>query len=255
MNANKPDCLQGSGTPLSQWRASPLLQQVPAVSVQELVPEGHRLVVVAPHPDDEVLGCGGLLAMMSGREADVVIVSVTDGDASHPGSSTWPAARLRDERPQESQRALACLKLDITRLRWHRLGLPDTRVQQFEDQLCSHLVDVLRPGDRVLTTWRHDAHGDHEAVGRSCANAVQLANARLLEVPVWAWHWASPQDPRLPWQRARKLLLDEATLARKRLAVNAHTSQLHEDAGTGAPAVLTPTTLDRLLQPFEMFFV
>ncbi|WP_166365708.1 PIG-L deacetylase family protein [Pseudomonas akapageensis] len=246
---------ESAGTSLSQWQSSPLLQRVPYISVHELVPPGHRLVVIAPHPDDEVLGCGGLLAMMAGREADLLMVTVTDGDASHPGSRLWPPARLRDERPLESQRSLACLGLDVASLQWHRLGLADSRVQQSEDELCSKLVDMLRSGDRVLTTWRHDAHSDHEAVGRACANAVQLANAVLLEVPVWAWHWAAPQDPRVPWQRARKLALDSAILARKHRAVSAHSSQLQADSDTGAPAALPPYSLERLVQPFELIFL
>ncbi|RYF32509.1 MAG: hypothetical protein EOO26_11285, partial [Comamonadaceae bacterium] len=64
-----------------------------------------RAVVVAPHPDDEVLSVGGLLAMLSNngaaRSDDFVVtaITVTDGAASHTGSLEWPRSRLLRERP------------------------------------------------------------------------------------------------------------------------------------------------------------
>ena len=57
----KPNPIVGQGTPLHHWQASPRMAELPQISVEQLVPEGHRAVIIAPHPDDEVLGCGGLL--------------------------------------------------------------------------------------------------------------------------------------------------------------------------------------------------
>jgi LmbE family N-acetylglucosaminyl deacetylase len=48
-------------------------------SVESYVARFERLVVVAPHPDDEVLGCGGTLAAETAAGIDVVVVFVTDG--------------------------------------------------------------------------------------------------------------------------------------------------------------------------------
>lgn len=245
--------LLGHGTPLSQWQASPTLQAVPAISHEQLVPLTCRLVVVAPHPDDEVLGCGGVLVGMRGREADLLLVSVSDGEASHPQSRHWTSERLRQQRPRESADALRRLGLDLTRLTWLRLGLPDGAVANHERGLAERLVQLLRANDRVLTTWRLDGHCDHEAVGRACARACETVGARLIEVPVWAWHWAQPSDPRLPWPHAQKLFLDRAVLALKQQAIAAHTSQLQADGET--PPVLDSEALARWLQPFELVFI
>ena len=46
----------GQGTPLHQWQGSAHMAQLPQISVEQLVPAGHRAVIIAPHPDDEVLG-------------------------------------------------------------------------------------------------------------------------------------------------------------------------------------------------------
>jgi LmbE family N-acetylglucosaminyl deacetylase len=245
--------IRGPGTTLAEWQSSLALEQVPTITHQQLVPQGHRLVVVAPHPDDEILGCAGLLAGMKGREADVLMIAVTDGEASHQGSLTWPASRLRQQRPLESTRALEQLGLDIDALNWQRLGLPDSDVAGLERQLIDCLTTVLRPGDRVITTWQLDGHCDHEATGRATALAASKTGACLIEVPVWAWHWARPQDPRIPWARAHKFLLDPLLLARKRRAIAAHVSQTNPDGQN--PAVLDEETIERLLQPFELVFL
>ena len=52
-------------------------------------------VVVAPHPDDESLGCGGLLALLRRAGVAVGAVLVSDGTMSHPSSVKFPAAARR----------------------------------------------------------------------------------------------------------------------------------------------------------------
>jgi LmbE family N-acetylglucosaminyl deacetylase len=248
-----PNLIQGPGTSLAQWQASERLARVPTITHRQLVPAGQRLVVVAPHPDDEVLGCAGILAGMQGREADVLLIAVTDGEASHPQSRHWTPTRLRQQRPKESMRALACMGLDVTALGWQRLGLPDSGVAGQEALLIERLMALIRPHDRVITTWRLDGHCDHEATGRATACAVAQQGACLIEVPVWAWHWARPDDARIPWARAHKYRLEPQVLAQKRQAIAAHVSQVSPEGQ--APAVLSRETLERLLQPFELVFL
>lgn len=245
--------IQGSGTPWADWQYSTRLAHTPWISGGQLCPEGCRLVVVAPHPDDEILTSGGLLSTFRGREHDVLMISVTDGEASHPDSRHWSKQRLREQRPQESRDALQRLGLDVDAIGWQRLGLKDSAVARDETVLVNQLCQLLTPTDRLLTTWRGDGHCDHEAAGRACAEAAQECRVQLLEVPVWAWHWATPEDPRLPWSRARRLELDEDSQRRKRHAIAAHVSQVQGDAGQ--PPVLSPVILQCLLQPFELVFI
>ena len=86
----KPNPIVGQGTPLHHWQASPKMAELAFISVEQLVPEGHRAVIIAPHPDDEVLGCGGLMQGLAALCRPIQLISVTDGSASHPGSRRWP---------------------------------------------------------------------------------------------------------------------------------------------------------------------
>lgn len=245
----------GSGTSLQAWNGSKKLANVPVITADELVPANHRAVIIAPHPDDEVLGCGGLMQQLAQLGRPLKLISVTDGSASHPGSTTWPAERLSIIRPQESAEALRRLDLPMHSLKWIRGGFTDTTVAEQEDQLTTFLQRYLEPTDVVFTTWANDGHSDHEAVGRASARAARAAGARLHEVPIWAWHWAAPEDDRLPWDRARKVLLDPSTIARKKHAAHAFASQLEGDPRIGLPPVLAPSALERLMQPFEVIFL
>ena len=247
--------ISGLGTSEEEWL--PWLAAHPGtpVDADALVPVGHRAVVVAPHPDDEVLAVGGLLAQLARLPRAMLLVAVTDGTASHPGSTVWPAERLASERPRESRSAWDSLALPTGReFEARRLGFQDGRLQSLRAELASALTHLLRPTDVVFTTWRQDGHPDHEATGEACATATAGCGARLIEVPVWAWHWAEPGDERLPWQRASRLALDAASLRMKRVAVDVFTSQLAADPSTGAGPILRSTTVQRAHRPFEIFF-
>ncbi|MDQ1673635.1 MAG: hypothetical protein QOC98_2197 [Frankiaceae bacterium] len=242
--------LDGSGTPESVWSAWPAPSSWPEL---DLTDPPSRVVVVAPHPDDEVLGVGGLLRRLTDRGVSALIVAVTDGEASHPGSPTLTPEQLRDRRADERSDALdlLCITAEVQRLR-----LPDGGVADRESELEASLRAVLRSDDWCVATWTGDGHPDHEAVGRAAAAAATAAGARLLEVPIWTWHWAVPDDARVPWDRARQVPLSGEVAAAKRRAVDAYRSQITPLSDDPADAaILPPPILARLLRPFETLLI
>lgn len=211
-----------------------------------------RLLVVAPHPDDEVLAAGGLLAQAADRGCQVQIVAVTDGENSHPGSTAYPSAALKQLRSHERHAALQHLN---PRAQVQRLRFEDTRVADHVDALTARLSQLCNHGDLLLTTWRGDGHADHEATAQACLALCRLRGLKLVEVPVWAWQWASPGDARLPWHRARVVLLDAEAVRRKHLALLQYASQLSIDPSTGRRAVISSAMMQRASRPFELLFV
>lgn len=244
--------IRGGGTPESSWQAWPGLAALPDIGIDQLVPEGRRAVIVAPHPDDEILGTGGLIAELTRHQREALLIAVTDGTGSHPGSRIWPPERLARERPLETQSALAVL--GAAGLPVRRLGLADGRLAGQEPELVCALARHLLPHDIVFTTWRLDGHPDHEACGRACATVAARTPATLVELPIWAWHWALPGDARLPWSRACRLPLPDRVADLKRQAVQAFKSQIEPDLTSREGCVLPPSALDRLLRPMEVFF-
>jgi len=244
--------IAGPGTPEERWRAWG--RTFPPFSLHGCA----RLVVVAPHPDDEVLGVGGLMAVAVASGVDVQVVAVTDGGASHPGSPTLSATQLNRLRPRESAAALAELGVVGEPV---RLRLPDGAVIEHEQALAAALEPVLRepsaaPGATwALTTWSGDGHPDHDATGRATAAACTAAGVRLLEHPVWTWHWAHPDDHRVPWGRAATVELPAGVHRAKLAAVDRFVTQVRPlSAHPADAAVLAPHMVARLVRPYEVVF-
>ena len=136
------------------------------------------------------------------------------------------------------------------------LGLPDGQLEYHEDGLTDALVEILddaAPGSWCAATWRGDGHPDHETVGRAAAAACARSGATLLEYPVWMWHWASPTDPAVPWDRARRVELTDDALNVKAVAAESFPSQTRRTPDR--EAVLPPAVLQRLLAIGEVVFV
>ena len=239
------------GTPETVWDAWRGLDAVELIPIEKWMHPMARLVVVAPHPDDEILACGGLMALHARRGGKCLVVAVTDGEASHGDGSGWRAGQLGETRRAERVHGLerlGCAKAEV-----HRLGLPDSKVSSHVETLKSELAQRMRWGDIVVTTWRNDGHPDHEACGAAAARACADAHCCLLEAPVWMWHWGRPADQRVPWHRMVGLQLPAEAVARKQRAVQSHASQLLP-RGDAQPPVLGQTMLDRLARRTEYFF-
>jgi LmbE family N-acetylglucosaminyl deacetylase len=233
--------LTRGGTPVPGWLAAFNRQRLPVLDLTGCP----GLVVVAPHPDDETLGLGATIAQLVASGVGVQVVSVSDGGAAHPGATLLEQTRLEATRRHELQRATSILGVPPP----VRLGLPDGQLADYEDRLEDLLIEVLEgvaPGIWCAATWRGDGHPDHEAVGRAAAAACAHTGARLLEYPVWMWHWASPSDPEVPWDDAYSMPASGWALERKRHAAQCFRSQFEPGAAESAP-VLPAFVLQRML--------
>ncbi|VVM64418.1 hypothetical protein PS662_01473 [Pseudomonas fluorescens] len=237
------------------WNSALQLDNIPVINTQALVPAGARAVVIAPHPGDEVVTCGGLLQLLSALDHPLQLISITDGSASHPGSQQWSEKRLSVFRPQESVEALRRLGLPMHSLKWIRGGFTDNALAERELQLTEFIARYLRPGDVVFSTWCEDGNVDHDTVGRASAKAAALIGAAFTEVPVCAWHWPSRDQALIPWHRARKVRLDSWTVARKSHATHAYASQLDGEPAIGLAPLLPRVLLERMRLPYEIVFV
>lgn len=182
-------------------------------------------VVLAPHPDDESLGCGGLIASCVAAGRPPLVVVLTDGAGSHPHSPAYPADRLRAVRAEELLAAVGLLGLEPERV--VMLGEPDTALADGSDRVVSRLVDLVRGEptcSAILAPWLHDPHCDHEAAALIAARVAEATRCRHVAYPVWGW--TLPDKASVPGSPGDGWRLDVGAFrALKREAVRAHRSQ------------------------------
>ena len=259
-------------TSAEQWRG--------AITAPSIAIGPGRLVVVAPHPDDEVLGLGATMAARSSRKApdlfsgrgpgetgatdtsthdpSDVVVCVSDGAASHPGEVA--PEEMRGRRKAECEAGAREVGIDL-----RMLGLPDGGLSADAVDAALHpVLDELAP-TTVAVTWSGDGHPDHHVCAESVRRWWRDARARgrggngdaagdgggdgdgdgdgdvtLLEFPVWMWHWASPGDADVPWERLRRVAADDRAFDHKRRALAAHASQLEPQSSAPDATVILP---------------
>lgn len=187
------------------------ITDAPMIKVADLL--GSRpLVVLAPHPDDETLGCGALIFDAAASGTPCTVICVTDGSRSHPNSAKYPAHRLASLRRGEFEAAVAHL---APTARTHWMGHPDCAIPA-----DAQIADLVPPNAVLLATWGGDPHVDHETTARLAQDAAAVRPDILLRFyPVWG---------RFTDRRAaiHRLQASPAACAAKRTALACHRSQM-----------------------------
>lgn len=215
------------------------------------------VVVLAPHPDDETLGAGGLIATAADAGLPTHVVLLTRGERSHPDSPTTTASELATVRDDEFTRALATLHPGVTA---SSVGISDGGTREHRDEVTDALRRALDDAARptlVVAPWRGDGHRDHRIAGEVAeAVTAEAAGVSLLTYPIWAWHWDDPSASAQPWDRARVLPLADAVRERKRAALDAYASQVRPLSGAaGDEAIIDDRHAAHHLRSTEWFFV
>lgn len=157
-------------------------------------------LVLAPHPDDESLGCGGLIAMLRKHEKDVFVVFTTDGSLSHPNSAKFPSKALAALRRDEAIQALSGLGVSEDRIFFLNKkdgSLPAKGGQDFEQNAGQlHLLITLLHPDLIGVPYEKDPHRDHRATWQMLAHKHddRPAEYRILEYMVWLMERGEERD-------------------------------------------------------------
>ena len=185
---------------------------------------------VAPHPDDEALGCGGTLARLADSGARVGIAWVSDGGLSHPNSPSHPRAKLAELRESEacnSAQILGARQTFFQRLSDGALPFPGDDGFEQAVQSASDILVEFAP-QTLLLPWRRDPHRDHRASWLIWSTAARNHSLQRYEYLVWAFERAAQNE----WPRegeAAAFRVDiGAVAARKRAAIEAHQSQISD---------------------------
>lgn len=209
-----------------------------------------RWIVLAPHADDETLGCGALIVSAAQRGMLAGVVILTDGAASHAHADQASRARLVAARRHEAMLAMRRLAGTATPAPIF-LGWPDAHPHQpgsreFE-RTCHTLGAICRRErvDAIAVTAQHEPHCDHEAAFQVAQTVAATAIRRiaLYEYIVWA-----DGPPAKPYHCVRT---QPMALGRRNQALAAHRSQISPLFGDGfrlSPAKMRMPACDVLYE-------
>jgi LmbE family N-acetylglucosaminyl deacetylase len=217
-----------------------------------------RVAIVAPHADDETLGCGALIARLAATH-EIHIVFATDSSRSpeHPARPGADRARLTHTRRAEAIAAMRLLGVPPDRLRF--LEFPDGALSDHVAAFARSLAGMLAPlGELdVLVPFRYDWHPDHMAAHRAAAEAVIAGQvrARLVEYFVYTQRRLLPRgDVRAYVRPAEAITVPlDGVDSLKRRALDCFTSQTTRYFEWQDRPVLTEDVLRRSCTGAEWF--
>lgn len=198
------------------------------------VETSNRLLVLAPHPDDEVIGAGGLIQRVLARGGEVRVVFITSGE-----SNPWPQrAEERRWRISEADReswgarrrgeAIASLQtLGVPTEAATFLPFRDGQIANLARNLDPRLTESLRTTMQefrptlLVCPSSQDLHSDHRAVAWYLHQAVRGLGEGAPEIVTYVVHGEGT-----PARIFASLRLSERERLRKRAAIECHQTQL-----------------------------
>lgn len=217
-------------------------------------------LIISPHQDDEVLGCGGLIALKQEKGVPLKVVFITDGSASHSWHANFQSGEIVPIRKQEAITALGILGVDPSQIQF--LDKPDSKLRYLkEDQrqeIIQELVDILQSfqPQEVYVTHRQDRTNEHEATYQLVNAAIIHSGIKvdLLEYPIWMlWNAVLFRDLKLDELAGAYRLPIHSIIDKKKQAIAAYHSQ-YTPIDIHSSPVLKPAFLKRFNIPYEVFF-
>lgn len=190
----------------------------------------NKPLIIAPHPDDEVLGCSGLIQRMikNGKQVHVVILS--GGGKSHQSCCHIDESILIDSRRNLSRKAAKILGLPLSQL--HLLDYPDGSISfnNSETQSLQALIEKNSP-DAIFVPHKGEGWSDHIEAGKVVREIIRTKSTpiQLYEYCVWFWYY---NVWNLDWKNAFVLEMNQREHQLKLKAIDAYVKPL---ASCGKP--------------------
>ncbi len=206
---------------------------------------GRSAIVFAPHQDDETLGCGGTIIRKKQAGADLKIVFMTDGSASHSLMDSRELKAIRREEALAAANKLGVEPCDVIFLEVQD-GKLSYNIMPTIQKVSNIIINFLP--QEIFIPYGQDGPPDHDTTNHIVIAALKKCefSAMVYEYPIWFWnHWPWTQGT----NKAKNILsflqnnlipelnlLKEFktsvyigdVLERKRVALNEHKSQMSE---------------------------
>ena len=119
-------------------------------------PIGERTLVLAPHPDDETLGCGGTLRLLLMADKRVKVVFLTSGEKAFRSSNQQEYALLREREAEKALRVLGVSEYEFLRF-------PDRELDAYYEKVSARLLLIAGSymPDNIYSTSMIEINPDH----------------------------------------------------------------------------------------------
>jgi LmbE family N-acetylglucosaminyl deacetylase len=211
-----------------------------------------KIIVFAPHPDDETLACGGTIALNIKQGNKVHIVFMTDGRYSHKhtlGIDTYPTPedmkRIRCKEAQKVTKVLGVKRANLKFLEYED-GTLGNNINSAADKV-QEILKRLKP-DTLYFPARNDKHRDHKATSIIVHKVVQFLTPKpeLFQYVIWRGGLVSMQT----------IYIDiSAELPIKKLALAEYKSQTTLFSDKQKRPILIKRFLNRFMVGQEVFLV
>lgn len=225
-----------------------LHRQLRGYSCRQLKLSG-QILILAPHPDDEVFGCGGLIVRLVNEGTIPHVIVLTGGGGSHRGCCSTLEVDIISARRELTHKAMAILGLPKSNL--HELDFTDGHISHGnpDEQLkLKLLIGEINP-DVILVLHHGEGWPDHISA-RDLGFELADKHTAVYEYCVWMWYY---HQKNLDWKNAYVLKMTEAEHKKKLEAIKTYHSAL---APCGKPwvGVLPELFVKANSRDMELFF-
>lgn len=248
---------------ISSGRIARMKHQVFHCQPPGSVPEGKALVI-APHPDDEVFACGGLIAQRVAACRSVDVLFMTRGERSYDFVDREQSVHIAQVRTRLAYDALELLGLGSNHVHWQ--GLKDTEIPDLssagfrhEAHRLARKIAGIRP-EIMFIPHRLDVHQDHirthRLVEAACRIDPSIRSAAIYCYPTWMLHDQHPRDLARRINGKPFWINISPEMSRKRAAIDLYLSATFDVGGVQKPYVgdLPLSFLSHFNEPKELFF-
>lgn len=208
-----------------------------------------RILILAPHPDDEVIGCGGLIARIvaEGRTPHIVILS--GGEGSHRGCCGLGKDEITSARRRLTDDALRVLSVDREYI--YELNFPDGGISPLHSEAAKlkQLIDEIAPDTVFVPHWG-EGWPDHVNAAKMVKEMLPIGT-EVYEYCVWMWYYNVWRG--LDWRNARRLKMTPREHQLKLEAMDAYIRPL-APCGNPWSGVLPPLFIKANSGVTELYF-
>lgn len=225
-----------------------LLRVIALSCGKRTVPKANRVLIVAPHPDDEVLGCSGIIQQYIKHEVEVSVLILTRGENSlkeDPEQIKIARTRMAEE---------AATLLGVSQLLWG--DLTDGQICHADMIKFADLVRSVRP-DILFIPHYLEGWSDHEATEYKWRELIQQVDLPVKCFHYCVWFWYSmpySKFSKVSWSKAFVVKMSQEAYLRKCMAIDIYLSGISPVTGKPYSGELPEEFIYANQWKYELFF-